>query len=237
MGDEYGSTPCCFLPDFITVILNAEPIGFKGKVAVYGDFPRVYRNLADLIATGDRIFHIESVQSYHSSLIGNYMAALTPGSGTLKSTTLEGAFIEALFLLSIFEGSTTNNPNGTRRLTMTLNPGTKKLTGSWTFDCVPALDTNGTPTYPIVTHLSGVGFNPGTAVKSANLPAAIVELASQINFREGDAAKNPGAAQKITALDNSGEDRTSTGAFDFDLNLTVNVDGSTKLVGATYLLD
>lgn len=165
------------------------------------------------------------------------MAVITPGTGTLKSVTLEGAFVEALFLLSIFEGSTTNNPNGTRRLTMTFSPSTKKLTGSWTFDAVPALDTSGNPIFTIQTHLTGVGFTPGTAVKSANLPAAIVELANMINFKEADVAKNPGANQKITALDNSGEDRSSTGSFDFDLTLTVNTDGSTKLVGSSYLLD
>lgn len=168
------------------------------------------------------------------------MATYTPGTGgTLKSTTLENAFHEALNSAINFEKDTAKNPQNQQKIGLSINAVTRSATGSFTFSLTKEITTAGTISFPVTDYFTTSGFTPGTGstIKSANLPAAIVELAELLQTREQNSTKNPQNLNTITSLNYDSEALTVDCTFAYNLDAAMATDGGLSLKAKTYLAD
>lgn len=167
------------------------------------------------------------------------MAIFTPGGGTLKSTTLENALFEAITLLLSKEKDTAVNTGNESRVTLSLDQ-TLIASGTCTFVGLESVSSvDGSINWVVSNYLSPTfSFSPGTSssIKSANLPAAIVEIAKKIQALEVQTAKNTQNLNRINLTYDS-DAATITLTFECALALTIASDGKTQLQANTYLLD
>lgn len=168
------------------------------------------------------------------------MATITPGvGGTLLSTTLEGAFHEALNTCILYELDTVKNTNNTRNITLSVDLANNRASGTFAFAATKVIGQTGGTTFTPTEYLSTTGFVPGTGgtIKSAGIASAIVEIAELIQFKEGDSLKNPTSTQSITGLTYDSEANSIAGTFSYTIAQSLNSSGQTLVTGKTYLLD
>lgn len=168
------------------------------------------------------------------------MASLTPGSGaTLKSTTLEAAFHEALSLAAILEQDPLKNPQALSRIVMGLNVRTGQVTGTFSFEVTPTTAADGSTSFPVVEYLQNTGYTKGTGggLVSAGLCGAIVELAEKIQAKERLASKNPQGVNGVSGLNYGTETQIVNASFDYLVTGSVIAPGAYSCVAKIYLLD
>lgn len=168
------------------------------------------------------------------------MTTFTPGTGgTLKSTTLEAAFHEALSLAAIAEQDPLKNPQAMSRIVMSLNIRTGQVTGTFTFEVVPTIASDGSTSFPITEYLQNTGYTKGTGggLNSAGLCGAIVELAEKIQAKESLSSKNPQGLNGVTGLDYGSESKVVSASFDYLTTGAVTTTGAYSSTAKTYLLD
>lgn len=168
------------------------------------------------------------------------MATLTPGTGgTLKSTTLEAAFHEALSLAAILEQDPLKNPQALSRISMNLNVRTGQVTGTFSFEVIPTTATDGSTSFPVTEYLQNTAYAKGTGggLVSAGLCGAIVELAEKIQAKERLASKNPQGLNGISGLNYGTETQIVNASFDYLVTGSVIAPGAYSCVAKTYLLD
>ena len=167
------------------------------------------------------------------------MATFTPGGGTLKSTTLENALFEAVTLLLSKEKDTAVNTGNENRVTLSLDQ-TLIASGTCTFVGLESVSSvDGSINWVVSNYLSAnFSFSPGTSssIKSANLPAAIIEIAKKIQALEVQTAKNTQNLNRINLTYDS-DAATITLTFECALTLSIAADGKAQLQANTYLLD
>lgn len=166
------------------------------------------------------------------------MASFSPGGGTLKSTTLEGAFLEAIMLLLSKEQDATLNPNNNKRVTFTLN---QQLVASGTcnFLATESLNTvNDSITWTVDNYLtSGFVFSAGSGtLKAGNLPAAIIALAKRIRVLEVQPLKNSTGQNNIN-IAYSSQESAVTLYWKMPLSVSTASDGKVTYTATPYLID
>lgn len=168
------------------------------------------------------------------------MATLTPGTGgTLKSTTIENGFHEALSRVALAEQDSNKNTQGLTRVTMSSDIRTNRITGTFTFALTKETTASGSTSFVVVEHLSNSGYVAGTGgtIKSPGLCAAIVEIAEAIQSKEQLSSKNPSAINVITGLTYDSETLLVSGSFDYSTVPTMTASGELSIAAKTYLLD
>jgi hypothetical protein len=168
------------------------------------------------------------------------MATLTPGTGgTLKSTTLEAAFHEALSLAAVAEQDPLKNPQALSRIVMGLNVRTGQVTGTFTFEVVPTTGSDGSTAFPVTEYLQNTGYAKGTGggLSSAGLCGAIVELAEKIQAKERLSSKNPQGLNGVAGLNYATETQVVSASFDYLVTGSVSTTGAYICTAKTYLLD
>lgn len=167
------------------------------------------------------------------------MASFVPGGGTLKSTTLEGAFLEAIMLLLSLEKNPTLNPSNESRVTFQ-GDQSLILTGVCTFSGTEILSsTNDSLTWSVNNYIgSGFVFSSGTTgtLKAPNLPAAIVSLAKRIQILESQTAKNPQGLNRVN-LESVSDTSSIIVKWSIQTELTFSSTGLTQLTAKPYLVD
>lgn len=169
------------------------------------------------------------------------MAGLTLGTGnTIKSNLLEAAFYEVASRIRLLELDASKNTSNANNVTLNLDQTAQRISGSFTFSATKTIATDGSVNWIITPYLVSTGFTPGNptgTIKSANISAALVELAELIQIREADTGKNPQSIQSITELNYDSEANRVSGAFDFAVNITLAATGETQVRVQAYLLD
>jgi hypothetical protein len=166
------------------------------------------------------------------------MATLTPGTGgTLKSTSLEQCFHEALCRAVLLEQDSTKNPRGLNRLTLRQDARNGQAEGSFTFEVSKAI-SGGNPIFTAIEHLTS-GYSPGTGgtLKSLGLCGAILELAELIQAKQPLKSKNPQSFKTITALTYDSVGLVVAGLFDYPIVELLTSSGEFATTAKTYLLD
>lgn len=167
------------------------------------------------------------------------MATFIPGGGTLKSTTLEGAFFEAVMLLLSKEKDTTLNVSNLSRVSFTIDQGLI-ATGSCTFSAQENLSaTDDSVSWNVSNYLgSGFVFSPGSGgtLKATNLPAAIVALAKRMQNLESQTSKNSKGLNNI-AITYDSDLLTVRVNWQCQLDLATNANGRAETIVKTYLVD
>lgn len=167
------------------------------------------------------------------------MAIHTPGAGgTLKSTSIEAAFHEALSLVALAEQDPTKNPQNLTRLSLGLNLRTSQITGSFSFTVEPLVAADGATTFPVIEYLS-VGYVTGSGgtLKSAGLCSAVVELAELMQAKQRLLSKNPTGLFAVRKLDYNSEAKFVSGFFDYFVTGAVTTSGIFSATAKTFLLD
>jgi hypothetical protein len=163
----------------------------------------------------------------------------TPGTGTLKSTSVEAALVEAMVLLQIAEEAA--------QLVDTTIPDVIAV-NYFTGDKTVTLDIGLLPTTSSNTAL-GVAFqganyfnavplpafsNTGSDLLSTTLPAAVFELAQKLE--KAELAAPVADAKNIS----TSSINTSTGIFSFaaqfDVTMTQTATGATQFIPVPYLV-
>lgn len=167
------------------------------------------------------------------------MASFTAGGGTLKSSTLEAAFWEGIFLLFIKERDLNVNPSEEKRIVFELDQDLI-VRGSCNF---PALETLASFDDSIVWVVSNYlnanfSFNPGTngTLKTTNLPAAIIAIAKRLQSLEEQPLKNTQNLNRISLRYDS-DAKTVHLDFACELIASISSTGQPILSAKTYLID
>lgn len=167
------------------------------------------------------------------------MASLTPGTGgTLKSTSIEAAFHEALCLATLAEQDSLKNPQKLRRVGLSLDLRMSQVSGSFSFVFEPTAATDGAATFPITEYLIGINYAKGTGgeLKSSALCGAIVELAEKIQAKQRLTSKNPSGMFAITRLAYNSDVKIVSGFFAYNVTGSV-VNGIFSTAAKTFLMD
>lgn len=168
------------------------------------------------------------------------MTAITPGTGgTIKSTTLENAFHEALNQCIGYERDTSKNPSNLRNITLSINLADNRATGTFSFGLTKEISSTGSITHTVSEYLTSTGFSSGTGgtIVSNTIASAILEIAERIQTLEANSAKNPTALQQITGINYDSEQLTVAGTFDYAVVSTVDTTGNISISAKPYLLD
>lgn len=162
-----------------------------------------------------------------------------PGTGTLKSTTVEGAFVEALVLLQIAEeAARVIDPTIPNAIAVNYFTGDKTVTVD--IGSLPLFST----TTAVGTSYAGANYfnnvplpafsNTGSDILATNLPAAVVELALIIEQRELAQIATPEKNVSTSSINTSTE-RFSFAA-EFSVVMTQTATGATQFAPVPYLL-
>ncbi|AFZ22366.1 hypothetical protein [Allocoleopsis franciscana] len=168
------------------------------------------------------------------------MATLTPGTGgTLKSTTLENGFHEALSRVALAEQDITKDTQVLTRVTMSNDVRASRITGTFTFALTKETTSAGSTSFIVADHLTNSGYAAGTGgtIKSATLPAAIVEIAEALQSKEQITSKNSSNINTITGLTYDSETLLVSGSFDYSTVATMSASGELTVSAKTYLTD
>lgn len=162
----------------------------------------------------------------------------TPGTGTLKSTTVEAAFVEALVMLQIAEEAARiidpTIPNVvavnyfTGDKTATLDIGLLPVTSSNTANGVAYQGANYFNLQPLPAF-----SNTGSDLLATTLPAAVVELALKIEAAELVQPVEDNKNISTSSINTS--TKIFTFAAEFDVTMTQTATGATQFVPVAYL--
>lgn len=72
---------------------------------------------------------------------------------TLVATTVEKQLVELITRIQIMESSNANNPENLNRITGSYNQDTGVYSGSFSIQCNPTIDSNGTPSFEAQEYL------------------------------------------------------------------------------------
>lgn len=166
------------------------------------------------------------------------MALFTPGTGTLRSTTLESALLEAIMLLLGKEQDAAINPNNQKRVTFNLN---QQLVASGTcnFLATETLDTtNDSIRWTVDNYLaSGFVFSAGNGtLKAGNLPAAIIAIAKRIRSLEVQPTKNATGQSNINLVFSSQESAVTL-YWKMPVQTVTDSNGRVAYNAVPYLID
>ena len=106
------------------------------------------------------------------------MAIFNPGTGTLKSLTLEAAFVEACQLLEFAEESSTN-PETVNFTTLDHDNGPKTLSITCNLPITVSVNSSGRPEFTVREYLV-TSFSPSPDISSTYLQAAVLEIAQKL---------------------------------------------------------
>lgn len=168
------------------------------------------------------------------------MTTITPGTGgTIKSTTLENAFHEALTLCIGYERDTAKNPSNLRNITLSINLADNKATGTFSFGLTKEISATGSITHTTAEYLTNTAFASGTGgtIVSNTIASAILEIAERIQTLEANSLKNPTAIQQITGITYDSEQLSVSGTFDYAVVSIVDATGKTVISAKPYLVD
>lgn len=162
------------------------------------------------------------------------MGIFNPSTGTIKSTTIEGAFLEVLRWLVTLP-KVAGSPDDAA-VTYTINPATGLAEGTFTLPCTFALDSANGRIETVATEIfeqpSVDPYMPATGgtLKSNGLVANFVEMAFTINALPAKA----GLSQAL--LDTTGVSITIdqdagriTGSYGIPVSLSATGSGSTAV--------
>lgn len=168
------------------------------------------------------------------------MATIIPGTGgTLKASTLEGAFHEALMRIAIAEQDPTKNIQALTCVTIHSNIRSSRITGTFAFRLIKQVSSTGSTQFVITEHLINTGYTTPTAgtIKSAGICGAFIEIAENILSKEQLTSKNPSSLHSIKELRYDPTALTVSGYFDYLTIETISPLGDLVISGKTYLLD
>ncbi len=158
------------------------------------------------------------------------MAIFDPGTGgTLTSTTVEAAFIEACQLLQDEERAIEELTNNIAVNYFTCD-NVVQIGG--TFPLVQSIDeVTGKPTFSTTEFITTTFANGGGDLKSTNLPNAVLELAQKLQILEKTQTDAPNNIQ----ITYNTETELITIAAENPIQFSVNTDGSVKISAFSYL--
>ena len=160
------------------------------------------------------------------------MATFNPGTGaTLKSTTLEAAFLE-IYALVMNATRLTTAPE-TAIVGYQIDGATSTLQGNFALPFESAL-TAGLLTQNPTPFIDETGYTTGTGgdLASAGLIDNLVELAYKVNEAPADPNTTVGGLDLTINMD----EKLINGSFVLPVTLSVNTDGSVKYVADPFLL-
>ena len=168
----------------------------------------------------------------------NLFMLFNPGTGTLKSTTVEGALVEAMVMLQIAEeAAQVIDPTIPDTIAVNYFTGDKTVTLDIGLLPVTGTDTVSGVAYQGANYFNAVPLpdfsNTGTDLLATTLPGAITELALRLESAE---LAQPVADGKNIATSSI---NTSTKIFSFsaqfDVTMTQTVTGATQFAPVAYL--
>ncbi|MDJ0737079.1 MAG: hypothetical protein QNJ47_23925 [Nostocaceae cyanobacterium] len=158
------------------------------------------------------------------------MTTFNPGTGgTLNSTTVEAAFMEACQLLQNEERAIEELTNN---IAVNYFTGDNVVQVSGTFPLVQSVDvTTGKSSFSTSEFITTTFANGGGDLKSTNLPNAVLELALTLQVLEKTQADAPNNVQ----ITYDTEAELITIAAENPIEFSLNTDGSAKISAIPYL--
>lgn len=157
------------------------------------------------------------------------MAVFDPGTGTLKSTTWEAAFIEACQLLEFAEESS-ENPEEVQFTTVEHSNVQKTLEVVCNLQANVALNSAGKPEFTAVEHLS-IAFTGATDTNATTLQGVVLEIAQTLQEME---RANPEIPNNLNLTYNTENGRVLISAL-IPAVKTIASDGSINIAITPYI--
>jgi hypothetical protein len=162
----------------------------------------------------------------------------TPGTGTLKSTTVEGALVEAMVALQIAEeAARVLDPTIPNAIAVNYFTGDKTVTLD-----IGSLPVTSTPTaagiaYEGANYFNAVPLpafsNAGSNLAATTLPAAVTELAQRLESAELAAPVADGKNISTSSINTSLKLFSFSGQF--NVTMTQTATGATQFTPVAYL--
>ena len=162
----------------------------------------------------------------------------TPGTGTLKSTTVEGAFVEAMVMLQIAEeAARIIDPTIPDTIGVNYFTGDKTVTLAIGALPVTAISTVNGVAYQGDNYFNAVPLpafsNAGTDLLATTLPGAITELALRIESVELLQPVEDEKNVSASSIDTS--NKLFSFSAEFNVTMTQTSTGATQFVPVAYL--
>ncbi|MDJ0735381.1 MAG: hypothetical protein QNJ47_15210 [Nostocaceae cyanobacterium] len=155
------------------------------------------------------------------------MATFNPGTGgTLISTTVEAAFLEACQLLQNAEVNTEVDNIAVNYFT-----GDNAVTVTGTFPLVQSLSSSGESIFTTTDFIDFTFANGGGDLNSNSLPKTVLELAQKLQILEKTQADAPNNVQ--VTYDTEAE--LITIAAETPIQFSVNATGAVEINASSYL--
>lgn len=124
------------------------------------------------------------------------MADFVSGTGTITASTLEGAALVATQMLQDLEESTPDNPDN---IAVNYFTGDKTVQIQWNVPITASVATDGKLLISAANYVDYPDFEPGTTIKSTQLPQAVLEIFQNLQTLEKsqENPEDPGANNKV----------------------------------------
>ncbi|PLZ95296.1 hypothetical protein CEN50_22835 [Fischerella thermalis CCMEE 5268] len=158
------------------------------------------------------------------------MATFNPGTGTLKSTSLEAAAMEAAQILQNAERASTVDPQP-NNIAVNYFTGDNVVQVRATLPINQSVSASAQAVFVAEDYIGTSFSNGGGDLTSSTLPAAVLELFQRLQIAEKSASSNP---NNITITYDT-ETEIATINAEMPVSFTVSSNGSVSIVAAPYL--